>query len=222
MDTYDVVRWHKADGWTNGKPFWVGWRADHIEFINEIMGLRLDNQSCMADPATCSGQPYASGEYRTNDVYHYGCIRGHFKAARGNGIVTSLFTYSGPSDNSPHDEIDIEILGRDTTQIQLNYLTNNVGNHETIIDLGFDASQDFHTYAIDWSSAAIKWYVDEKLVHTEGGSRGPLPVTPGRIMMNLWPGTGVDDWLNKFIYDGTPIYAYYDWVEFTPSGCPQK
>ena len=41
-----------------------------------------------------------------------------------------------------------------------------------------------------------------------------------KIMMNLWPGTGVDSWLNAFTYPGVPLYAEYDWVSFTPGECP--
>jgi endo-1,3-1,4-beta-glycanase ExoK len=212
MDSYNTTLWHKADGWWNGLPFWNGWRADHVEFSGSIMSLRLDDQPC---PAGCSGQPYASGEYRTNDFYGYGRIEGRFKAAKSEGIVTSLFTYTGPSDGNPHDEIDIEILGKDTTKMQVNYFTNGMGGHETFIDLGFDASLDFHIYAFEWSPTAINWYVDNTLVHTETIS---IPTTPGRIMMSLWLGTGVDDWLGPFTYT-TPIYAYYDWIKYTPPRC---
>jgi endo-1,3-1,4-beta-glycanase ExoK len=215
MNDYNTALWHKADGWWNGLPFWNGWRADHVEFSSGIMSLRLDDQPC---PSGCSGQPYASGEYRTNNFYRFGRVEGRFKAAKGDGVVSSLFIYTGSSDGNPHDEIDIEILGKDTTKMQVNYFTNGVGGHETLIDLGFDASFDFHTYAFEWSPTTIKWYVDGNLVHTEDGSSGPLPTTPGRIMMNLWPGTGVDDWLGPFTYT-TPIYAYYDWIKYAPLEC---
>ncbi len=34
-------------------------------------------------------------------------------------------------------------------------------------------------------------------------------------MMNLWPGTGVDSWLQPFTYPGTPLTAGYDWAKYT-------
>lgn len=40
------------------------------------------------------------------------------------------------------DEIDVEVLGKDTTKVQFNYYTNGTGNHEYLYDLGFDASED--------------------------------------------------------------------------------
>ena len=137
MDSYNTGLFTKADGWTNGAPFNVGWRADHINFSGGIMTITLDNVGC---PSGCSNTPYASGEYRSNTLTGYGTYESNFKAAKGNGIVGgSFFTYTGPSDNQPWDEIDFEVLGKNTTQVQLNYYTNGVGGHETLINLGFDA-----------------------------------------------------------------------------------
>lgn len=81
--------------------------------------------------------------------------------------------------------------------MQFNYYTNGVGGHEKVVDLGFDASQGFHTYAFDWQAGSIKWYVDGVLKHTATSN---IPKTPGKIMMNIWNGTGVDSWLGT--YDG--------------------
>lgn len=207
LNSYDTTRWTKADGWTNGGVFNCGWRADHATFSGGLMTLQLDNATC---PSGCSGKPYASDEYRTNDVYGYGTYTVHMRAANGSGIVSSFFIYNG----SPWDEIDIEFLGKDTTKMQTNYFTNGVGGHETLINLGFDASAALHTYLIVWQQGSISWYVDGTLVLTENGSRGALPTNPGKIMMNLWPGTGVDSWLGPFTYTG-PITAQYDSVQYT-------
>jgi beta-glucanase (GH16 family) len=213
MNGYNTGLFQKADGWTNGDPFNVGWRADHVNFSGGFMSITLDKQSC---PSGCSNRPYASGEYRTSSNYGYGRYEGRLKPAKGSGIVAaSLFTYTGPSDNQPWDEIDIEILGKDTSKVQLNYYTNGVGGHETLIDLGFDAAAGFHTYAFEWTASSIRWYVDGRLVHTENGSRGPLPTHRSKLMMNLWPGIGVDSWLGPFNYS-SPLQYQVDWVRYTP------
>lgn len=204
---------HKADGWTNGSMFNAGWRADHVNFAGGIMNITIDNIPC---PSGCSNMPYAAGEYRTNNFYRYGRYEVRMKPAKYTGAMTgALFTYTGPSDGKPWDEIDIEFLGKDTTKLQTNYFTNGVGGHETLVNLGFDASTAYHTYAFEWTAASIKWYVDGVLVVTENGSRGPLPTNAGRIMLNAWPGIGVDGWLGPFTYTG-PFQAQYDWVKFTP------
>jgi endo-1,3-1,4-beta-glycanase ExoK len=205
FNTFDYNRWHKADGWTNGSVFNCGWRADHVTFSGGVMTLQLDNATC---PSGCSNKPYASGEYRTNDNYHYGRYDVWMKAAKESGIVSSFFIYNP----SPWDEIDIEILGKNTWQMQTNYFTNGVGGHEAVINLGFDASLAFHKYSIVWQPGYIEWYVDDVKVHTEVGSG--LPSAAGRIMMNLWPGIGVDDWLGPFSYS-TPLTAQYTKVQYT-------
>ncbi len=212
FDSFNTTQWHKADGWDNGGKFACGWRADHAIVSEGKLTLLLDDVSC---PDGCSGQPYASGEYRTNGFYHHGTYTVVMKAAASPGVVSSFFIYTDHwDDGNPHDEIDIEILGKDTTKMQVNYFTAGVGGHETMIDLGFDAAADFHTYSIIWMADSIEWLVDGLSVHTEVGSGEPLPSTPGRIMMNLWAGTAeVNDWLGEFVYT-TPLQAQYDSVSF--------
>ena len=211
LDTSDDVRWSKADWGNPLPPFWNYWRPDHITFADGEMHIQLDNSSC---PQGCDGRPYASGEYRSNEFYGYGRFETRMKASNLPGTVTAFFLYTGPSDANPHDEIDIEILGKDPTRMQVNYFTNDVGNHETWIDLGFDASQDYHDYSISWSENAITWCVDGTICHTEDGSHGPLPTTPGRIMTNLWACTQRDEWCGSFTYPGTPVVASYDWIRY--------
>ncbi|MEU2296240.1 glycoside hydrolase family 16 protein [Streptomyces antibioticus] len=213
LDSFDTGRWHKADNWTNGSMFNVGWRADHTWFSGGVMGINLDNATC---PSGCSGKPYASGEYRSNDLFTYGRFEARLQPVKRPGTVTGFFTYTGPSDGQPWDEIDVEILGKNTTQMQTNYFTNGVGGHETVINLGFDASAGFHDYAIEWwNQGTINWFVDGKLVHQENGSRGALPTHPMRIMTNLWPGIGVDSWLDPFVYPGTTLTARFDRLKYT-------
>lgn len=59
--------------------------------------------------------------------------------------------------------------------MQFNYYTNGVGKHEYMYDLGFDASEDFHTYAFEWKEDGITWYVDGKEAYKATEN---LPVTP--------------------------------------------
>ena len=55
------------------------------------------------------------------------------------------------------------------------------------IDLGFDATLDFHRYAIDWHPGYIAWSVDDKVVHERvGWDPTPIPHLPMRLHANLW------------------------------------
>jgi len=191
---------HKADGWSNGGMFNCTWRAANIWF-DGYLNIKIDRD-------TNGG--YSAGEYRTNDTFGYGMYDVSMKAIKNDGVVTSFFTYTGPSDGTPWDEIDIEILGKDTTKVQFNYYTNGQGGHEYMHNLGFDASQSFHQYGFLWQPGKITWYVDGKAVHTATSN---IPTTPGKIMMNAWNGIGVDEWLKP--YNGaTPLVAQYDWINW--------
>lgn len=192
-----------SDGWTNGSCFDCGWYKQNTSFDGGVLNLTIDKDH--------SGKyNYSGAEYRTADTYHYGYYETSMQAIKNDGVVSSFFTYTGPSENNPWDEIDIEILGKDTTKVQLNYYTNGVGNHEYMYDLGFDASEGFHTYGFDWQPDHITWYVDGKEVYTAYNN---IPSTAGRIMMNVWPGIGVDDWLKPF-NGNTPLTARYQWVTY--------
>lgn len=192
-----------SDGWTNGNPFDCGWTKNNTSFDNGVLNLTIDKDS--------SGQyNYTGAEYRSLEHYHYGYYETSMKAIKNDGVVSSFFTYTGPSENNPWDEIDVEVLGKDTTKVQLNYYTNGVGNHEYMYDLGFDASEGYHTYGFDWQKDYITWYVDGKAVYTATSN---IPSTASKIMMNVWPGIGVNDWLKPF--DGkTPLTASYEWVTY--------
>src|SRR3546814_6849105 len=76
-----------------------------------------------------------------------------------------------------------------------------------MIDLGFDASEDFHTYAFEWRPDSIRWIVDGRQVHEETGQRGPLPSTPGKIFLHAWAGKNLDGWLGRVSYPGRPLVA---------------
>jgi len=200
--------WECADGWTNGSMFNVTWRKSNVAFNNGRMQLIIDK-----DPSPADDIPYSGGEFRSTDFYGYGRYEVSMKAIKNAGVVSSFFTYTGPSDNNPWDEIDIEILGKDTTKVQFNYFTDGQGNHEYMHDLGFDAAVDFHTYAFEWYEDRIVWYVDGAEVYTANEN---IPVTESKIMMNAWCGKGVDGWLGAFDDSSLPLSAEYEWVRFTP------
>lgn len=200
---FNGATWQKADGYSNGDMFNCTWRANNATFTSGGQ-LRL----ALTSP---SNNTFDAAEYRSVNKYGYGKYEVSMMPAKNTGIVSSFFTYTGPSDGTPWDEIDIEFLGKDTTKVQFNYYTNGVGGHEKVVDLGFDASKAYHTYAFDWQAGSIKWYVDGVLKHTATSN---IPSRPGKIMMNLWNGKGVDSWLGS--YNGAnPLYAYYDWVKYT-------
>ena len=194
-----------ASNWANGGMFDCVWRSENVRYNAEkkVVELAFSQEN---------GTNYA-GEYRSNAFYGYGYFSVCMKAVKKDGVVSSLFTYTGPSDGKPWDEIDIEFLGNDTTQVQFNYYTNGEGHHEYLYKLGYDASEEFHEYGFFWGEGEIVWYVDGKPVYRATEN---IPVTPARIMINAWPGKkeNVGDWSG--VFDGVyPIAsAEYKWIGY--------
>ena len=206
FDSYDWGKMEASDGWSNGGMFNCTWSKDNVQFSGGKMNISITGNQW-------SG--YKGGEYRTTQAFGFGMYDVSMKPIKNVGVVSSFFTYTGPSDGTVWDEIDIEFLGKNTNQVQFNYYTRGQGNHEYVYNLGFDASQSFHQYGFYWDSSSITWYVDKKPVYT---AYRDIPQTPGRIMMNAWNGTGVDEWLGH--YNGVaPLTAQYDWISYTaPTG----
>jgi len=216
FDAYDAARWSKADGWKNGSPFDNAWLADHVAVANGKLDLRLDDVAAL-------GEPYSSGELRTNGYHGYGCYEASLKPVMVPGVVTSLFTFAGPYDNGGngrHNEIDVEFLGDKPGQVQLNFWTNDdayASRNEVLLDLGFDPAAAFHRYGFKWTATGIEWFVDGNLVYTAfDTASNPTPKATEslqKIMVNAWP---VDEtaalWAGQFRYPGTPLHAEYQWI----------
>jgi beta-glucanase (GH16 family) len=55
------------------------------------------------------------------------------------------------------------------------------------VDLGFEATKDFHLYAIDWRPGLITWSVDNRIVHERvSWDPTPIPHLPMQLHANLW------------------------------------
>jgi GR25 family glycosyltransferase involved in LPS biosynthesis len=135
-----------------------------------------------------------SGAIATKESHLFGHFSAVMRPASGNGLISGMFLHR----NSPRQEIDVEVLGRDPTKLLANVYFNpgcdgsrmDYGYRGTpvLIDLGFDASKDFHEYAIEWSSTEIRWLVDGKVVHERvSWDPTPIPHLPMRFFLNLWP-----------------------------------
>jgi len=182
------------------------------------MFLSLDNQAAL-------GEPYSSGHYQTKGFHGYGCFEARFMPVAEPGVVSSLFAFAGPFDNGGNghvNEIDIEFLGKDMRKFQANFWTNDddfSNGHEFLIDLEFDAAEDFHRYGFRWTAAGIEWFVDGVFVYgVEDSPSDPTPKAADsllKIMMNVWPvDSTAADWAGTFSYPGETLDGIYDWVRY--------
>ncbi len=244
-----------ADGWANGGGFGVVWKDSNVFYENGIMRLGITEEKATAWLGDAEVEfDYTAGEVRTQNYYHYGDYIVKMKPSANKGTASTFFTYTGPCDAkfvldengdyvldgsgqrvtvpNPHDEIDIEFLGKDTTEVQFNYFVNGVGRHEYKYDLGFDASEEFHEYGFRWAPDSITWFVDGEPVYkvttdkTAEATKNlvivdALPSSPGRILTNYWCGNKkTEGWMGKYDGDTNDNGAQYQWIATSAVGAP--
>jgi GR25 family glycosyltransferase involved in LPS biosynthesis len=123
----------------------------------------------------------------------YGRFAAELRPSSVSGLITGMFLHR----NSPRQEIDIELLGKNPSKMLVNVYYNpgeegakfEYGYRGTpaLIDLGFDASQAFHRYEIEWTSSAIRWRVDDEVVYERvDWDPTPIPHLPMQFNINLW------------------------------------
>lgn len=118
----------------------------------------------------------------------FGKVEITMKSAPGAGIVSSLVLESDDL-----DEIDMEWLGADGTQVQTNYFgkgavtTYNRGEFNPAAN----NQADFITYTVEWTSTQITWSVGSTVVRVltpATADANQYPQTPMRIKFGAWSG----------------------------------
>lgn len=204
---FDTSRWQKSDGWSNGGYMGCGWNAANLAVQKGKLALSITNQPTAREAYSCA-------EYRTNRFYGLGTYTVNLKALKAEGAMTTVSHYTGPPFGDPWDEITMGIPGKDPTKLEISYVVNGAGHRNTMVDLGFDASKEFHSYGFEWKPDRITWTVDGKPVHSVTGKPGELPQHPGLIYLQAWNGRGDTPWLHRFQYPGKPLTAEIAWVKF--------
>ncbi len=142
---------------------------------------------------------YSAASISSIKSFAFGVFEAEIKPSNVPGVITGVFLHR----NSPRQEIDIEFLGKDPTKLLVNVYYNpgdegamfDYGYRGTpvIIDLGFNASCEFHKYRIEWSPDSIRWYVDNHLVHERlNWEPTPIPHLPMQFHVNIWPSRSVE------------------------------
>jgi len=158
---------------------------------------------------------FKGAELRTKVAYTYGRFEVNYKASRGAGQTSTFFTYHelGSAGVADWNELDIEILGRYTDDIQFNAITPGQINHEHHQWLNFDPTAGFHTYAIEWTPDYVVWFIDGSEVYRQTGEHVSTLNKPQKIMMNIWP-PAYTSWVGVLDRCMLPFFAYYDWVSY--------
>lgn len=161
---------------------------------------------------------YKGAEYRTKDSFLYGRFEARFKACGKEGSLSTMFTYfdgtsEDPWANNKWNEIDIEILGRYTNDVQFNTITSGATNHVRHHPVNFDPSLDYHTYAFEWTPDYIAWFIDGAEVYRQTGDFVKTVTRAQKLMFNMWLPQWAD-WVGVFSEQLLPAFTYYDWTAY--------
>lgn len=195
--TLDSERWVFSDGWDNGAWMENDWQAEQLSLTDEGLVITLGRNGPDAPKL------FSSGELQTREGFQYGYFEARMRVPRGDGLVVGLFTYTQPSGRSTWEEIDIEILGRNTRVMEVTYHIHG-RSRQVGIDLGFDAADDFHTYGFEWTQDSIRWYVDNRLVHEIHGARVREMTRSQRFYLQLWNSADLYRWVGHINPDEAP------------------
>jgi endo-1,3-1,4-beta-glycanase ExoK len=132
--------------------------------------------------------PFSMAEARSKQRFGYGRYEAVMQIGQGSGLVSAFFTYTGPHAGDPHDEVDIEFLGKDTSKVEFNYWRNGKHGKHAKFDLPFDAAAAPHLYAFEWLPDRITWYIDGVAYYSTEPDDAFIPRTPGRLYFSHWTG----------------------------------
>jgi hypothetical protein len=156
---------------------------------------------------------YKGAEYRTKDSFLYGRFEVRMKAIGREGTLASFFTYNDNYPATPWNEIDIEILGRYTDDVQFNTITRGQTNHVSHQYVSFNPAQEYHVYGFEWTPDYVAWFIDSTEVTRQTGPHIPTLNLPQKIMMNVWV-PGYPNWVGTWNEAVLPAFAHYDWVRY--------
>jgi beta-glucanase (GH16 family) len=168
-------------------------------------------------------KPFLGAEVRSRDTLTYGRVRARIKFAKAPAVVSSLVTIYTPWPADDWNELDIESLGQDPSQVQFNAMVytgpeqTNVTEsvtptqHPHMEDLGFDSSADFHEYTIEWTPENATFWVDGEQRHV-WSERIELMKLPQNVLLTIWASDS-PSWAGEVAPETTGAAATYDWVE---------
>lgn len=194
----------------------------------------------VTDPTTPVENPnvtyvYYGAELTGKDQFKYGRFEARMKMVSIPGSVSSMFLYY---DNSwekgvePWNEIDIEVLGKGGTMWQSNIITREAdpsiksttaSESKPLHDFGFDATEDFHLFAIVWTPEYVAWEIDSVEIRrdTLGMARGThadadqvaFLTEQQSLRFNLWASKSAG-WVGRFTGDELAAGPQVQWIDY--------
>ncbi|MEP6563682.1 MAG: family 16 glycosylhydrolase [Mesorhizobium sp.] len=208
----DHARWLVSDGWSNGPHQNCTWSKSLVSLSDGMVALGFEKRKV-------KDREFACGEIQTKKRFGYGVYEARMKTDTGSGLNAAFFSYIGPADKQPWDEIDFEVLTKDPSKVQVNSYILGKPKNEKLADVEGGADKAFNDYGFVWEKDRLRWYVNGKLVQ-EVTNPAELPTNPQKIFFSLWGTDTLTKWMGPFSDPGRKVTMQVDRVAFTALGEP--
>ena len=212
FSNFDRSRWYVSDGWSNGNHQNCIWSKDLVELSDGVLSLSFEKRKL-------KDRDFACAEVQTKQRYGYGTYEARMKTDSGSGLNAAFFTYIGPQDKKPWDEIDFEVLTKDPSKVQVNSYIQGKPKNGKLVDVEGGADRGFNDYGFVWEKDRLRWYVNGKLVN-EVTNPDELPTNPQKIFFSLWGSDKLTNWMGAFADPGRKVTMQVKRVAFTALGQP--
>ncbi|WP_318011186.1 family 16 glycosylhydrolase [Mesorhizobium sp. ES1-1] len=210
--SFDRGRWYVSDGWNNGSHQNCTWSKGQVAVSEGVLSLGFEKQKL-------KDRDFACGEVQTKQRFGYGTYEARIKTDTGSGLNAAFFSYIGPNDKQPWDEIDFEILTKDTSKVQVNAYIDGKGKNEKLVPVPGGTDTAFNDYAFVWQKDSLRWYLNGQLVNTITDP-AKLPSHAQKIFFSLWGSDTMKGWLGAFADPGRKVTMQIERVAFTALGDP--
>lgn len=182
--------------WTSAFP-WGRDRSNVGElqyYAPDAFSLNSGKLSIIANPTPNGSHAYDSGLISSYASFapEFGRFEIRCKLPSGKGLWPAFWLL--PADTSWPPEIDVfEMLGQEPNKVHMtaHWLENGEHRQDGGQYVGPNFSQDYHTFAVEWTADKLVWFVDDvKRYEVNGQSpRGPMYLLANLAVGGDWPGS---------------------------------
>lgn len=210
FDPFDELmksRWYVSSGWANGDHQSCLWHKDRVKVGDGKLLLSLTDHAKKDRQFSC-------GEIQTHARLGYGTFEARMKVPYARGMNANMFTFIGPPQDRPHNEIDFEFIAPNNPVLQTN--VHFRGDSENTELLARSDDNAFHDYAFVWEPGRVRWFIDGELIRDLRGDA--LPNEPQKMYLSLWSTDTLVSWMGKFDAASAPQELEVEWAAFTKLG----
>jgi endo-1,3-1,4-beta-glycanase ExoK len=207
----DTSRWYVSDGWNNGAHQNCQFNKDNVRVASGALTITFDDKAY-------GDRSYSCAEVQSRSRPGYGTFETRMKAAKGSGLNSAFFSYIGPVHDQPWDEIDFEVLGKDTAKVEVNSWVNGTSSGGFPVALPADSASTYVDLAYVWEPGRLRFFVNGAPVKTLTGAQ--VPTHDQILFAQIWGSDTLTGWMGPFTYPGHPVEASYDYIAYTKLGDP--